>query len=171
LDVSYTVPGTNVVIKGHDFIRMRPQGMANQLPVAQFDLTQKGGKVNEPLAIHVNAQGTTDADMDYLKYFWNWGDGTFGEGIDAFHNYLPTVTSFNQLLITFMQVDNQIITISLAVQDPFDTNITATKKISIDMNGIPVVAVPQIAQYIRTIEITCSTNGTKTTFRNLFIRC
>ena len=159
MTVSYTIPGSETVIKGTDYIRIRPQGnlpiqkrktdflgMKNVLPVVQFDMTKNGGKVNEPLSVHVTATGTTDADMDYLYYFWSWGDGSIGSGIDTYHNYLPTV-------------NDQIITITLFVQDPFNTNVTATKTISIDMNGMPVVAVPQITQLIRTIVLSCATDG------------
>jgi PKD repeat protein len=53
----------------------------NQAPVARFSVAANG------LAVSVNGLGSSDADGRVVKYAWNFGDGSTGEGPTASHTY------------------------------------------------------------------------------------
>lgn len=60
------------------------EGPPNQPPFAKFDFTPATAKVNEP--VNFDASESRD-DGQIIKYEWDFGDGTTGEGQKVTHTY------------------------------------------------------------------------------------
>ncbi|MBD3343767.1 MAG: PKD domain-containing protein, partial [Chitinivibrionales bacterium] len=58
---------------------------ANNAPSASFTAMPTSGEA--PLAVSVDASGSTDPDGDALSYSWNFGDGVSSSGPTASHTY------------------------------------------------------------------------------------
>lgn len=73
----------------------------NQVPVAEFSVAQPG--TNAPSAVSFDASATTDADGDALTYWWDFGNGSNGEGVTGSTTYTRagayqvTLTVFDQM--------------------------------------------------------------------------
>ena len=57
----------------------------NHIPVASIKATPQAG--NAPLHVSFDATASHDDDGVPLTYQWDFGDGSFGTGINAVHTY------------------------------------------------------------------------------------
>lgn len=57
----------------------------NTDPFAQFTATPGEGAA--PLDVWFDASGSSDPDADELLFFWDFGDGTAGTGIESMHRF------------------------------------------------------------------------------------
>ncbi len=58
---------------------------SNTPPVAMLNVSATSGEA--PFGITFDASGSSDADGDTLSYNWNFGDGSSGSGLTAYHSY------------------------------------------------------------------------------------
>ncbi len=77
--------------------------LPSEPPVAFFTMTAVDDTV------WVDASGSYDLDGVIVSYFWNWGDGTTGEGVNATHTYIPGTYT---LTLTVTDNDGQTGTVS-----------------------------------------------------------
>jgi PKD repeat protein len=99
-------------ISSTDWVRARPVELTNKPPVAGLSLTPSNGG-SSPFTLTANAGNTKDADMDFLYYTWDFGDGLKGTGEITRHTYNQPGTY----------------TVTLSVEDPFSSRDTASAKI------------------------------------------
>lgn len=66
----------------------------NEPPTAEFEFTVKGP------VISVDASASSDPEDGALSYTWDWGDGTFGDGVTANHTYNATGSYGVRLTVT-----------------------------------------------------------------------
>lgn len=71
---------------------------ANQAPTAAFSFSPPAAQPNEWISF--NANSSTDVDGTITGYSWNFGDGTTGSGVTAFHRYSSAGTYTVQLVVT-----------------------------------------------------------------------
>jgi PKD repeat protein len=57
----------------------------NVAPGANFDMSVTSGVA--PLTVSFDASTSSDMNGDNLEYFWDFGDGTTGNGVNVNHNY------------------------------------------------------------------------------------
>ena len=61
-------------------------GTDNVPPLAQFSFSPSSPHVGE--AINFDASGSVDPDGQIVQFLWDFGDGTFGQGVNTSHTYL-----------------------------------------------------------------------------------
>ena len=74
---------------------------ANTAPVAQITAVKTGGTVGT-VELALSASSSFDADLDPLRYLWNFGDDEQAEGINVTHEF----SLFNKQTITLTVLDD-----------------------------------------------------------------
>lgn len=91
----------------------------NQDPVALFKFSDTVPNVE------FNAGDSFDPDGEIVCYYWNFGDGSNGEGVHIFHNYKDPGTYF----------------VELRVKDDDDAEATIVQDIPVFPGNIPPIAI------------------------------
>ncbi|MFH0939339.1 MAG: PKD domain-containing protein [Planctomycetota bacterium] len=73
-------------------------GVANKLPLAVVSASPESGSA--PLSLLLSAAGSVDPDGQIVKYSWDFGDGTTGDGFSVTHTYAASGLYFVTLTIT-----------------------------------------------------------------------
>jgi len=71
----------------------------NRPPVASFQAAPTQGQA--PLLVLLDASASSDPDGDALTYGWDFGDGTYGQGLNASHTY----TALGNYTVTLTTTD------------------------------------------------------------------
>lgn len=75
--------------------------LLNRDPIASFNATPTTGP--SPLLVEINASSSIDPDGDVLTYAWEFGDGSFGNGMAVMHTYVAE----GQYVIRLTATDSQ----------------------------------------------------------------
>jgi PKD repeat protein len=90
-----------------------PPPVENKPPVASFTASTTSGKA--PLAVTLDASGSTDEDGTISAYLWNFGDGSAASGVTSQHTF----------------TESGEFTVSLEVTDDKGEKSTSTKLVSV----------------------------------------
>lgn len=122
--LSQTVPMGSANIYGNGRLYLQPPGPSNQPPTALFSISPASGQPGD--WFQFNASVSQDPDGSIVSYTWEFGDGTAGSGITAYHAYASEAT----------------FTVWLTVTDDDGATTTTTRTVSV---GAPVNQPPTAA--------------------------
>ncbi|MGK0176200.1 MAG: PKD repeat protein [Lentimonas sp.] len=88
----------------------------NSLPQIQLSLSANEGVA--PFEVSPDASASTDTDGRIVRYLWDFGDGSVGDGVSVEHNYVSSGTYTLTLTLTDDRGGQSIESVTINVQAP-----------------------------------------------------